>query len=78
MSIHNQLLAVGGHDSGKYTTAVHVYNSGTDSWEIISHMTSAQCNCFTAVLSDNQLMVVGGYIDGLSTTDTVEITSVYM
>ena len=39
-SFHGQLLAVGGYDSAswKYTTAVYVYQSMTDSWEIISHM----------------------------------------
>ena len=73
---HGQLLAIGGHDSGKNTTAIHMYCSATNSWEIISHMKTACCNCFTAVLSDSQLMIFGGYIHGLSTTDMVEITRV--
>ena len=47
----------------KVTTAVYMYNSTTNSWEIISHMIAGQCRCLTAVLSDNRLMVVGGCIN---------------
>ena len=57
-SFHGQLLAIGGYDSA---TAVYMYNSTANSWEVISHMTTARYHCFTAVLPDNQLMVVGGY-----------------
>ena len=75
-SFHGRLLAIGGKtDSGKSTTAVYMYNSTVNSWEIISHMTTGRHNCFTALLPDNQLMVVGGNTsDGWS--DTVEIASV--
>ena len=73
---HGRLLAVGGaEDSGKSTTAVYMYNSITNSWEIISHMMTSRYNSFTAVLPDDRLMVVGGYTDG-GLTDTVEIASV--
>ena len=81
-SFHCQLLAVGGRDddSEKPTTAVHMYNSTTNSWEIISHMTTGRYDCFTAVLPNNQLMVVGGYSrdQQLFTvpTDTVELNFV--
>ena len=72
-SFHGRLLAVGGMmESGdKATTAVYMYNSTTNSWEIISHMTTGRYDCFTAVLPDNRLMVVGGY------TDSVELATVY-
>ena len=60
-SFHGRLLAVGGSESGKPTTAVYMYNSTINSWEIISHMTTGRRRCFTAVLPDNRLMVVGGY-----------------
>jgi N-acetylneuraminic acid mutarotase len=56
-----QLLAVGGVDSyNKPTTAVYMYNQATNSWNVISHMTTARMGCFAAVLPNNQLMVVGG------------------
>ena len=77
-SFHGRLLAVGGMmESGKDTTAVYMYNSTTNSWEIISHMTTHRRLCFTAVLPDNRLMVVGGYNKQVSTTDSVELATVY-
>ena len=59
-----QLLAIGGRESDrKPTTAVYMYNPSTNSWSVISHMTTPRCNCFAAVLpGNNQLMVVGGSI----------------
>ena len=62
-SFHGRLLAVGGLESGKVTAAVYMYNSTTNFWEITSHMTTGRSDCFTVVLPDNRLMVVGGYID---------------
>ena len=54
-SFHGKLLAFGGYDrdSGNSSTAVYMYNSTTNSWDVISHMTSGRCACFTAVLPDN-------------------------
>ena len=61
VSIHDQLLAIGGANSqNKSITAVHMYYPSTDSWEVISHMATPRRYCFTAVLPNNQLMVVGG------------------
>ena len=64
VSLHGRLLLVGGEDSNSTrTTAIHIYNRTTDSWEVISHMSTGRNQCFAAVLPDNQLMVVGGWID---------------
>ena len=61
MSLHGQLLAVGGREStSRSTTAVYKYNVITRCWEVISHMTSARHLCFAAVLPGNRLMVAGG------------------
>ena len=77
-SFHGRLLEIGGRDdSGKATTAVYEYSSTSNSWEVISHMTTARHDCFTAVLPNNQLMVVGGVTDK-GNTDTVELASVVM
>ena len=75
-SFRGRLLAVGGWESGEPTTAVYMYNSTTNSWEIISHMTTDRCNCFTAVLFDNRLMVVGGITEQFRTIDSVELATV--
>ena len=42
-----QLLTIGGRDSDKKpTTAVYLYNPSTNSWNVISHMTTARRYCF--------------------------------
>ena len=60
VSIYGQLLTIiGGRDSnGEATAAVHMYNPTTDSWEVISHMATPRYNCFAAVLSNNQLILI--------------------
>ena len=78
-SLHGRLLAVGGKDSdGKKTTVIHMYNTTTNSWEVISHMTTPRCRCLLAVLPHNQLMVVAGRTpdSSFTGTDSVEIASI--
>ncbi len=71
VTLHGQLLAIGGWDSSKPTTAVHVYQPTTNSWEIISHMTTPRYRCLVATPL-NQLMVVGGWTTGRIQSDSVE------
>ena len=78
-SLCGQLLAVGGKDSDdKETTAIHMYNTTTNSWEVISHMTAPRRQCSVAVLPHNKLMIVGGGIpaSGWTGTNSVEIASI--
>ena len=78
--LHGQLLAVGGYDSdNKKTAAIHMYNTTTDSWEVISHMATPRSQCLVAVLPHNELMVVGGSTPDLPNgvgTDSIEIATV--
>ena len=79
MTLHGQLLAIGGVDSeDKPSTAVHMYQPtiAIDSWEVISHMTTPKYHCLAAVLPDNQLMVVGGRTTGRKICDSVEFGTV--
>jgi N-acetylneuraminic acid mutarotase len=80
VSFHGRLLAIGGRYSDrKPTSAVHMYNPTTDSWEVISHMGTPRYWCIAAVLSNSRLMVVGGlssefaYDDPL---DSIEFASI--
>ena len=74
-SLHGQLLAVGGeYSDDKETTVIHMYNTTTNSWKVISHMTTPGCRCLVAVLPHNELMVVGGLTP--DKTDSVEIASI--
>ena len=78
-SLQGRLLTVGGKDSDdKVTTTIHMYNTTTHSWEVISHMTTPRCHCLVAVLPHNELMVVGGVTPDtdLTGTDSVEIASI--
>ena len=78
VSFKDKLLAVGGKDSkGAITTAVRMYNSSTDSWEVLSDMLIGRSSCSVANLDDSRLMVVGGitlyapekYVE----TDSIEV-----
>ena len=78
VSICGRLLAIGGRDrsfSGKPTTAVHTYHQATDSWNVISLMETPRRDCIAAVLSNNQLMVVGGYTTEYTETDSIEFAT---
>ena len=77
VSLHGRVLAIGGKDSGnKPITAIHMYDLSTNSWEVVSHMTTPRRKCYAAVLPENQLIVVGGYTGSDSTkTDSVEIAT---
>ena len=79
MTFCGQLLAVGGMGSDKKpTTAVYMYNQATNSWNVISHMTTARKRASAVVLPNNQLMVVGGQTiidDKWTDLDSVEFAS---
>ena len=75
-SLHGQVLAVGGETSvDEETTAVHMYKTTTNSWEVISHMATPRRQCLVAVLPHSKLMVVGGFTAG-DKTDSIEIASI--
>ena len=80
VSLNGRLLAIGGIETGENnpacTTAVYMYNSIANSWEIVSHMQEARSHCYATVLPDNQLMVVGGQSNPKGTkTNTVEFAT---
>ena len=62
-TVNGHLLAIGGKETGLglyKTKNVHRYNPATNLWEVISQMSVARCDCLTAVLPGNKLLVVGG------------------
>ena len=77
VQLHGQLLAIGGEDSDKRpTNAVHLYNTTTNSWEVVSHMATPRCQCSVAVLPNNELVVVGGHMADGQLSDSVEIATI--
>ena len=70
-----QLVAVGGYEAVKETSAITGYNETTDSWEAMGHMPTARRWALVAILN-GKMMVVGGLVRGLvwgTATDVVEI-----
>ena len=63
VSLNEQLILIGGEGSNTRSTAIHMYDQIADEWEVIDHMSSSKNQCFAAILLDNRLMVVGGWID---------------
>ena len=57
------------------TTAIHMYNTTTDSWKVISHMATPRSHCLVTTFPHNELIVVGGFApDGMK--NSVEIASI--
>lgn len=68
--LKENLLAIGGENSEKSSSnAVYVYNTATDSWDII---TVGRSYPMVATLPRNKVMIVGGFTNPLRKTDTVE------
>ena len=71
------LLAIGGENTVYYSgknsdKSVYAYKSATNSWEMISRMSTARRFCFAFILpTTNELMVVGG-LKKISRIDSVE------
>ena len=76
VSLHDRLLAIGGRDSkDEPTTAVRMYQPTTNSWEVLSHMTTPRSDCLSTILGlpDNiHLMVVGGWTTTGNRCDSLE------
>ena len=61
-TLGGHLLAIGGvSDSHGPTADVHCYDRQTDSWHVISKMKNKRSCPLSAVLPEDQLLVVGGY-----------------
>ena len=71
VTLCGQLVAVGGGEKDKNTTAITVYNKTTDSWDVMGNMPTARRLALVAILT-GKMMVVGGYV-GETATDVVEM-----
>ena len=67
-----RLVAVGGYDDDKSTSAITGYNETTDSWEAMGDMPNARCHVLVAILN-GKMMVVGGWVEWGTETDIVGI-----
>ena len=71
VSLNGQLIAIG-MPNHRSITPVYMYYTVSNSWTIISHMSTchSRLHCYAAVLPVNKLVVVGGF-----GTDSVEIAT---
>ena len=78
VSLRDQLLAIGGRECKKPTSAIYRYDSAGDSWTITDMTTVARYDCFSAVITTNQtIVVIGGFVDdSFSQSDTVELAQI--
>ena len=75
-TLGGHLLAIGGRsDSHGPTADVHRYDHQTDSWHVVSKMKNKRYRSLSAVLPEDQLLVVGGLDKNFATTTSVEIGS---
>ena len=75
-TLGGHLLAIGGmSDSHGHTADVHCYDHQTDSWHVVSKMKKKRSQPLSAVLPEDQLLVVGGYDKNFAITTSVEIGS---
>ena len=76
-AVNGELLAVGGCDKDwKSSSAMHKYNSTTNSWFLIGIMPTARYYSLVAVLPTNEMMVIGGCTKMMGDDlDKIEITN---
>ena len=75
-TLGGHLLAIGGRSDSHGTTAdVHRYDHQTDSWHVVSKMKNKRFLSLSAVLPEDQLLVVGGTKDVFEALISVEIGS---
>jgi serine/threonine protein kinase len=77
VQFRGRLLAISGKslNDPKPVSEIYVYLAMTNTWEVIGHIPIGRFTCFAAVLSHDQLMVVGGYTDNKTAHDSVEFAS---
>ena len=62
-TLRGHVLAIGGSEEkygGNPTGAIHCYNRNTNSWNVIGEMPTPRSRTLVAVLSQDELIVVGG------------------
>jgi N-acetylneuraminic acid mutarotase len=73
-TVNGELLVVGGCDENrKLSSAIHKYNPTTNSWDLISNTSAARYDRLVAVLSTNEMMVIGGNTRVFGGDDKIEI-----
>ena len=62
-AINGKLIIASGLEHGKTSTTVHCYSPDGDKWVKVGEMPAARSSCSLAIISNDQILVVGGYVD---------------
>ena len=74
--LYNVLVAIGGFDDEEsLSDRVYSYEPSSNSWHVVSRLSSASYQAITGTLPENKLLIVGGYNSKCKSTDHVEIGS---
>jgi N-acetylneuraminic acid mutarotase len=76
-AVNGELLVVGGSDEDRNaSSAIHMYNRTTTSWDLICSMPTSRIWNLVAVLPTNEMMVVGGHLNVFGDSiDVIEIAT---
>ncbi len=62
VTVREHILAIGGCDGCQHPTAdIYCYDVATDSWSVIGQLPTPRFRVLTAVLSSNEVIVLGGH-----------------
>ena len=73
VSFHGQLLAIGGIKHTTPSKNIYLYDTVTNSWDVISQMSIPRRACFVTLFNNRELVIVGGYDLDLVETATLLI-----
>ena len=77
ISMQGHLLTIGGEKKTRahymYTRNIHLFNSDSHCWEVIGEIPSAKSGPSAASVTNNKIIVVGGYSDKGQYTNDVWI-----
>ena len=74
LSIRGSLLAVGGTNEDSAVTAIHLYRADREGvWVKVGDLPSPRCVCTCAMISDRELVVVGG----VDSSESLERADIY-
>lgn len=75
VTFHDYLLSVGGYRNMQACSDIQVYDDNRDRWLVLGHMPTPRYNCVVEVV-DNQLVVIGGWLNQFEKSDAVEICTI--
>ena len=72
VAVNRKLITAGGLDGDeKVTNCLHVFNPEANSWQSLGVMPASRSSCSVAMLDNDRLIIVGGYVDPVDVSHTL-------